>query len=473
MGRIPRLAACAFSAPYAKLLLPDETEADCEDEQAVTDPAKGRNRTLVGALSQDLGNHVMSGRASNRLSSHKPLRAAWRALPAGIWALGFGSLFMDASSEMIHSLLPVFMVTTLGASMVTVGIIEGIAEATAAILKVFSGTLSDYLRKRKFLMILGYGLAAFTKPVFPLAESIGWVFSARFVDRIGKGIRGAPRDALVADITAPELRGAAYGLRQSLDSAGALLGPLLAVAFMAWLAGNIRAVLWVAVAPAFIAVALLLIFVREPEKERTDGHVKAPLTLADARRLPLRYWLVVLLGAVFTLARFSEAFLVLRAQDIGLAPGYVPVVMVVMNVFYAGAAYPAGAAADRFRPRVLLLAGLVLLVASDVVLAIATEMVAVFGGAALWGLHMAFTQGLLSKLVADTVPERLRGTGFGIFNLVSGGALLLASILAGALWSAVGPSATFLAGAVFAAVAAIGLATLRPASRPALDSNGL
>jgi MFS family permease len=402
----------------------------------------------------------MSPPPSNSLP-RQPTPAAWRALPAGIWALGFGSLFMDVSSEMIHSLLPIFMVTVLGASVVTVGIIEGIAEATAAILKVFSGALSDFLGKRKFLMILGYGLAAFTKPIFPLAGSIGWVFTARFVDRIGKGIRGAPRDALVADITPVKLRGAAYGLRQALDSVGALLGPLLAVAFMIWFADDLRAVMWVAVIPAFIAVALLMIYVREPESAHAPGQVKAPLALADTKRLPLHYWLVVLGGAVFTLARFSEAFLVLRAEDVGLALGYVPVVMVVMNVFYAAAAYPAGAAADRFHQRTLLLIGLALLVAADVVLALATGALVVFAGAALWGLHMAFTQGLLSKLVADTVPAHLRGTGFGIFNLVSGGALLLASVIAGTLWSAIGPSATFLAGAGFAAIAAIGLMTVR------------
>ena len=389
----------------------------------------------------------------------------WRALPGGIWALGFGSLFMDASSEMIHSLLPVFLVTVLGASMTTVGLIEGIAEATAAITKVFSGALSDFLGRRKFLLILGYGMAALTKPMFPLAASIGWVFSARFIDRIGKGIRGAPRDALVADITPVQLRGAAYGLRQALDSVGALLGPLLAVACMFWLASNVRAVMWIAVAPAFIAVALLMIYVREPERPPAHGHVRSPITLADAKRLSLRYWLVVLLGFVFTLARFSEAFLVLRAQSVGLALGYVPVVMVVMNVLYAGAAYPAGVAADHLRPRTLLLIGLALLIAADVLLAAAGGALAVFAGAGLWGLHMAFTQGLLSKLVADTVPAELRGSGFGIFNLVSGGALLLASVLAGALWATIGPSATFLAGAGFAAATAIGLVALRRPAR--------
>jgi len=373
---------------------------------------------------------------------------------------------MDVSSELIHSLLPVFMVTALGASMVTVGIIEGVAEATAATMKVFSGALSDYLGKRKLLMVLGYALAAFTKPIFPLARSVSWVFVARFVDRVGKGIRVAPRDALVADITPKQMRGAAYGLRQALDSAGALAGPLLAMVLMIWLANDIRTVMWVAVVPAFMAVALLVVYVREPDRANPNGPVRVPLTIADARRLPLRYWLVVLLGGVFTLARFSEAFLVLRARDVGVALSYIPLVMIVMNVGYAGFAYPAGAAADRTHPRTLLFLGLVLLMAADLVLGFARSPLIVFAGAALWGLHMALTQGLLSKLVADTAPAALLGTGFGIFNLVSGLALLLASVIAGSLWSAFGASATFLAGAVFAAMAAIGLLAAVPYRTP-------
>jgi MFS family permease len=398
---------------------------------------------------------------TDRPQSSNTTPAGGRALPAGIWALGFGSLFMDTSSELIYSLLPVFMVATLGASVVTVGIIEGVAEATAAIMKVFSGALSDYLGKRKFLTVLGYALAAFTKPIFPLATSVSWVFVARFVDRVGKGIRGAPRDALVADITPPTIRGAAYGLRQALDSAGGLIGPLLAMVFMIWFGNDIRTVMWVAVLPAFISVALLIRYVDEPEHKYADSSGRAPLTVADAKRLPSRYWLVVLLGAVFTLARFSEAFLLLRARSVGLQLGYVPVVLIVMNVFFAGAAYPAGAAADDMNPRTLLLFGLVLLIAADLALAFAASPLIVFVGAGLWGLHMAFTQGLLAKFVANTAPGELLGTGFGIFNLVSGGALLLASVIAGSLWNSLGPPATFLAGAVFAAIAAIALLASR------------
>lgn len=388
-------------------------------------------------------------------------RGFYRKLPKGIWALGLVSMFMDSSSELVHSLLPIFMVTTLGASMVTIGIVEGFAEAAAAITKVFSGVISDYFRKRKILVVVGYGLAAITKPVFPLASTIEWVFGARFVDRIGKGIRGAPRDALLAEIAPAQLRGAAYGLRQALDSVGAFVGPLLAVTFMIWLSNDIKAVLWVAVLPAFIAVFLLIVGVREPESLNHAAAHRNLLTLNDARRLRLRYWLIVALGAVFTLARFSEAFLILRAQDVGLAIGYVPIIMIVMNVVYSLFAYPAGAAADRISAQTLLLMGLGTLVVADIVLAIAASPGIALLGSAFWGLHMALTQGLFSKLVADTAPADLRGTAFGIFNLVTGGALLLASVIAGSMWSMFGASATFIAGASFAALAAMGLLLYR------------
>lgn len=377
--------------------------------------------------------------------------------------MGFGSLFMDMSSELIHSLLPIFMVTTLGASMVTVGILEGVSEAAASVTKLFSGALSDYLGKRKFLMVFGYALAAFSKPVFPLASSVSWVFAARFMDRVGKGIRGAPRDALIVELTAPGFRGAAFGLRQALDTVGALLGPLLAVGLMILFASDIRMAMWFGVLPALIAVAVLVVYVHEPEHRSgpdATAEVRGARTkpmMADAARLPLRFWMVVALGAVFTLARFSEAFLVLRAHSVGLALSYVPLVMIVMNLLYAMAAFPAGAAADRVSARTLLFIGLALLIAADFVLAFASSPLLVFAGAALWGLHMALTQGLLSKLVADAAPAELLGTAFGIFHLVSGVAILLASVIAGALWSAIGAGATFLAGAAFAGLAAIGL----------------
>jgi len=390
---------------------------------------------------------------------------SYRRLPIGIWGLGFVSMFMDISSELVHSLLPIFMATVLGTSMVTIGIIEGFAEGAAAITKVFSGAISDYCGKRKLLAVLGYTLSAITKAIFPLATTIGLVFGARFVDRIGKGIRGAPRDALVADIAPLKLRGAAYGLRQSLDSVGAFIGPLLAFIFMIWFTNDIRAVLWAAVVPAFIAVFLLIIVVREPESADRAADSRNRLTLIDIKRLSTGYWLIVVLGAVFTLARFSEAFLILRAQDVGLAIGYVPVIMIVMNIFYSMFAYPAGAAADRLSARTLLVFGLAILVIADIVLAMAVSPWVTFAGAAFWGLHMAITQGLLSKLVADSAPADLRGTAFGVFNLASGVALFLASFLAGLLWIAFGAPATFIAGALFAILAAMGLLFYRPKTR--------
>jgi len=386
------------------------------------------------------------------------------ALPGSVWALGVVSLLMDASSELIHSLLPIFMTAVLGASMVTVGLVEGVAEATAALLKVFSGALSDRLGRRKLLLVLGYGLAAITKPLFPLAPSVAWVFAARFVDRVGKGIRGAPRDALVADLVPERLRGAAYGLRQSLDSVGAALGPLVAIALLAWLVVDIRTALWAAVIPAALAVLVLVIAVREPERP-APATPRAPIRFADARRLAGRYWLVVGLGAILTLARFSEAFLVLRAADLGLAVAWVPAVMVVMTVVYAAVSYPAGIAFDGGHRRALLFWGLAALVVADFVLATAASLPMLFLGVALWGLHMGLTQGLLATLVAATAPADLRGTAFGIFNLVSGAALLVASVLAGALWQLLGPAATFYAGAAFTAIAMAGLAAYRPPVR--------
>jgi len=393
----------------------------------------------------------------NNRQSSSGIFGAFSALPGGIWALGLVSLFMDISSELIHSLLPVFMSSVLGVSMTTIGLIEGVAEATAAMTKIFSGAISDYLGKRKLLAGIGYGLAAVTKPIFPLANTIGWVFAARFIDRIGKGIRGAPRDALVADLTPRKLRGAAYGLRQSLDSIGAVVGPLIAVVFMVWLANNIRAVLWIAVIPAFIAVALLIFAVHDPEPTGDSASKRIPLKFTDVKLLPPHYWLIVLLGAVFTMARFSEAFLILRAQDVGLTIGYVPLMLVVMNLFYTITAYPAGVAADKLNRRTILIVGLVMLVAADLMLAAATAPFLAFIGAALWGIHMGLTQGLFAKLVADAAPEALRGTAFGIFNLVSGVMLLLSSFIAGMLWSAFGAPATFLTGAGFAMIAVIGL----------------
>ena len=381
----------------------------------------------------------------------------WREIPGGVWALGVVSMLMDISSEMIHALLPLYLVTVLGASMLTVGLIEGVAEALAMVTKIFSGALSDYLGKRKLLAAMGYGLAAFTKPVFPLAPTIGWLVAARFVDRIGKGIRGAPRDALIADLSPADLRGASYGLRQSLDTIGAVLGPLAAMLLMLVLADNFTTVFWIAVIPAFASLAVILFWVSDPDRPATSGTARAPLSLSELTRMGGAYWLVVSVAGVFTLARCSEAFLLLRAQSVGVPLALVPVVLVIMNVVYAVSAWPAGALSDRLGRYNLLAGGFALLVVADLALAFANGITMLGIGVALWGLHMGLTQGLLASLVADHAPEPLRGTAFGMFNLVTGIATLLASVIAGALWDAIGPSGTFLAGAAFTALALVAL----------------
>ena len=370
-------------------------------------------------------------------------------------------MLMDISSEMIHSLLPIYLISVLGTSTLTVGVIEGIAEATAAITKVFSGVLSDWLGKRKLLVAIGYGLAAFTKPVFPLASTIGWLVGARFIDRIGKGIRGAPRDALIADIAPAHLRGASFGLRQSLDTIGAFVGPSLAILLMWTTANNFKTVFWVAVIPAFLSLALVIFAVREPERQGARNRIASPLSAAELRRLGSAYWWVVAIATLFTLARFSEAFLVLRAQSIGLPILLVPAIMIVMNVVYALAAYPAGMLSDKVDRLVVLMFGLCLLIVGDLFLAFSTGLVGVMIGVVLWGLHMGFTQGLLATLIADTSPADLRGTAYGMFNLLSGIAMLAASVIAGALWDVWGPQGTFLAGAVFTVIALVGLVIIR------------
>lgn len=380
-----------------------------------------------------------------------------RQMPAGVWMLGFVSLLMDISSEMIHSLLPMFMVGVLGASGFTVGLVEGLGESTALVVKVFSGTLSDYLGRRKGLALFGYALGALTKPLFAVAGATGTVLTARLLDRVGKGIRGAPRDALVADIAPPNLRGAAFGLRQSLDTVGAFLGPLLAVGLMLLWADDFRKVFWVAVIPGLLAVVLLFFGVHEPARH-ADAVRTNPIRRENLARLGAAYWWVVGIGAVFTLARFSEAFLVLRAQQGGVPVALVPLVMVAMNVVYAASAYPFGKLSDRISHTKLLAAGLVVLIGADLVLASGDHWITVLAGVALWGVHMGMTQGLLAAMVADTAPADLRGTAYGLFNLMSGLALLIASALAGLIWDRLGAPSTFHAGAVFCVLALAGLA---------------
>jgi MFS family permease len=402
------------------------------------------------------------------LDAGKTSSATWRDVPATVWTLGFVSLLMDVSSELIHSLLPVFLTTVVGASTVAVGLIEGIAEATAAVAKVFSGALSDRIGKRKLLVGIGYSLAAITKPVFPLASTAWEILAARFVDRIGKGIRDAPRDALIADVTPPTIRGASYGIRQALDTVGGFAGPLLAVALMALYADDFRAVFWWALVPAALAVLLIVVGVREPDDTRATARRGWPIRKAELKRMSPAFWMVIAIGVVFTLARFSQAFLVLKAQAEGLALALIPLVFVWMNLVYALAATPAGILSDRLGRANVLLCGLGALVLADLALAFVPGLGGVIIGVGLWGLYLGFSQGLLSALVADTAPEDLRGTAFGLFNLVTGAALLIASIVAGWLWYDFGPTATFSAGAVLSGLAMLIMAFgIKAGAKPA------
>lgn len=377
-------------------------------------------------------------------------------IPKGVWVLGGVSLLMDVSSEMIHSLLPLFMATTLGASVIVIGIIEGVAEATALILKVFSGVISDYVGKRKGLALLGYGLGALSKPLFAIAPTSGVVFSARMIDRVGKGIRGAPRDALVADVTPPEIRGAAYGLRQSLDTIGAFLGPLLAVALMFVWDNDFQSIFWVAAIPAILSIALLGFGLKEPRTAVVQKRTN-PLRRENLKKLSAAYWWVVAIGSIFTLARFSEAFLVLRAQQMAIPLFAIPLVMVAMNLVYSLTAYPFGKLSDSMSHSKMLQWGLLVLIAADIVLALSSHWSTLLAGVALWGIHMGMTQGLLAAMVAHTAPPELRGTAFGMFNLMSGIALLLASAGAGVLWEVLGAASTFYAGAIICVVTLVGM----------------
>jgi len=377
-------------------------------------------------------------------------------IPRGVWALGLVSLFMDISSEIIHGLLPVFLVTVLGANVETVGFIEGLGEAVALIVRVFSGALSDRLARRKPLIVSGYLLGALSKPLFALASSVGLVLTARVSDRIGKGIRGAPRDALIADLTPATMRGAAYGLRQTLDSLGAFIGPLLGIVLMFLLHNAYRSVFWLALIPGLASVAILILYVREPPRH-TSGQNGRRVLYREIQTLPKQFWVILAIGVVFTLARFSEAFMILRAEGLGLAPHWLPGILLIMSLFYALTAYPAGHLSDRIGRIKLLYIGLLFLISADGMLAMATEVSWVVVGAALWGIHMGFTQGVFSALVADTANTELRGTAFGVFGLATGFAILCASVFAGWLWDLRGPGATFLAGAGFSLVTLVSL----------------
>jgi len=384
-------------------------------------------------------------------------------LPRNVWVLGFVSLFMDLSSEIYHALLPAFITMVLGLPATALGAIDGVAEATANLAKLFSGRLSDRSLKRKPWIMGGYGLAALSKPLFPLASDAPLVMLARFADRIGKGIRGSPRDAMIADETPPEIRGRAFGLRQALDTAGALLAPLLAIGLMALLASDIRKVFWIAIIPAAISFLLAWLVLREANEHLAP--IKRSPFFAGFRELDKETKRLLQVGFLFTLARFSEGFLILKGIDIGLSEAMSPLTLAIFNLAYVALAYPAGALSDRMQPRSILIAGMIVLIAGDMVLARTSNFAGLVVGTALWGAHMALTQGIFSRMIADSAPEELRATSFGAFYFVTGIGTLLASLGAGWLWDGQGPESTFLTSAGVAA-AAVALLVLLGEHKP-------
>lgn len=367
-------------------------------------------------------------------------------IPKTVWVLGLVSLLMDISSEMVQTLLPFYLVSGLGASAVMVGFIEGLSVAIATVTKLFSGVIADWTRRRKWLAVLGYGLGALSKLLFPLATSIGWVVTAKAIDRVGKGIRGTPRDALIADVTPPEIRGAAFGLRKSLDTVGGFIGPLAAIGLMIALSGNVLAIFWIAVIPAFLSVAALIVGVREPDAPGKPSG-QPGLRAADFLKLNRQVWLVIVAASILTLARFSEAFLLLKSQEAGFAPTWVPLTMVIMHAVYGLTAYPVGRLSDSIGRRGLLLLSIAVLAAAYVVLAFATGIGLFLAGIVLWGLHMGLSQGLLATLIADAAPRDLKGTAFGAFNLMTGAMVLIGNVTAGMIWDAYGSFGTFITGA--------------------------
>lgn len=376
-----------------------------------------------------------------------------KKIPRTVWVLGFASLLTDVSSEMIHSVLPLFLATSLGASATIIGLIDGVGEAVAAFLKLFSGALSDRIRKRKPLILTGYGLSAAVKPLFALAGNPIAVLAARCLDRVGKGIRGAPRDALIADVTDADSRGAAYGLRQSLDSVGAVVGPLIALAAMTATANDFRFVFWIALVPAIATVILLATGVSEPPSnlEPTSKKVN-PLRMEAIKSLGPGFWFVFFVCLLFTLGNSSDAFILLKAKAIGVAPNMVPLCLVVLNVTYTLSAYPAGIVSDRLGRRGMLMCSFALYAIVYLCLGFTTEQWQLWSLLAIYGFYLGLSQGTFLALVADRVPQELRGTAFGLFSLSIGVGLLPASLIAGFLWDNISPQATFLAGAGFALV---------------------
>lgn len=378
-------------------------------------------------------------------------------IPSTIWMLGLTSLFMDVSTEIVHSVMPIYLVTVLGASPMLVGAIDGVAEATASIMKVFSGALSDWVGRRKPLAIAGYGMAAITRPILPFASTVTEIFALRILDRIGKGVRVAPRDALVADHVRPEILGAAYGLRQGLDTIGALVGPIIAAIVLASSNNDFQWVFWVSCIPAALCVLIISLGVSEAARPADRPRPAFPLRPSQVRRLRGVFWGSMAIIMLLLIPRFSEGFLLLKAQQSGISVTWVPLLLAAVNLVAAPVSFPAGRLSDRIGRRHLVMSGFAVLVAAQLVLTVTDGPIGVLVGALFWGLHLGMTQGVLAAMIVDHAPADLRGTAFGVFHVASGLAVLVGSFGAGWIWDQLGSTTMF---ATAAAIGVAGLAAL-------------
>jgi MFS family permease len=402
------------------------------------------------------------------MADKSPLVESGRGWPLSrnVWVAGWVSFFMDVSSEMVYPLVPLFLSSTLGVSKSVVGLIEGIAEATASLLKLFSGVIADRFGKNKLLMGFGYGISTASRPILALASGWGMVFLARFTDRAGKGIRTAPRDAIIAASTPPGQLGLAFGFHRALDTAGAVVGPAVALAILAVWAADFRLVFWLSVVPGVLAVALIVWFIE------ADGRVRpAQAALAwSLRGFDDRFWEFLLVIGLFSLGNSSNAFLILKAEQVGTSPAWISGIYVGYNALYALMSVPGGLLADRVGMRRMIIVGLGLFAAVYAGIALASTPQQIAALFLCYGIYMGLTEGVQRAYLATLAPKERTATAFGLYHMVVGIAILPASLFAGVLWDTVGPAAPFLFGAGMAALAAVIFLGLGGANRAHNDT---
>ena len=369
-----------------------------------------------------------------------------------VFIAGLVSFFMDVSSEMIYPLVPLFLSNVLGVNKSIIGLIEGIAESTASLLKVFSGWFSDRIGNRKWLMAAGYSISTLSRPIVSLATGWQHILGSRFMDRFGKGIRTAPRDAIIAESSEKTHLGRAFGLHRSMDTMGAVVGPALAFLLLGLFSNNYRMVFWLSIIPGTIAVLLIIFFITEKKKVSLPHSDRPKLTL---KHFDWRFKFFVVIAAVFAIGNSSDVFLILRAQQVGVPIVMIPVVYLLFNLVYSLSSIPAGIAADRFGKKRVILLGFILFAILYYGFAIAKDTTAIWVLFGFYGLFMGLTEGIQKAFLATIIPPDFKATAFGVYNSAVGIAMFPASLIGGWLWDHVSPSATFYFGSITAGLSAI------------------